>query len=119
MDDKRPRLLIFGCGVIGSLYALQFIRSGMDVTILARGGRLKELQKNGLRYNEKGTIKKASVNVIETLQDDDIYDFIFVPVRYDQAVPALTAIKNNRSANIVTPTNTVGYDEWTSIVGER
>lgn len=87
--------------------------------MLARGSRLKELQTNGLRYNEKGTIKQVPVNIIEMLQNNDIYDFIFVPVRYDQAVAALTTIKDNMSANIVTLTNTVGYDNWTSIVGER
>ena len=119
MNNQKVRLLIFGAGVVGSLYALRFIQSGMDVTMLARGSRLKELQKKGLRYNEKGIIKKVSVNVIETLRNDDIYDFIFVPVRFDQAVSALTAIKDNKSENIVTLANTVGYDNWTSIVGER
>ncbi len=116
---KKPRLLIFGAGIIGSLYALRFIQAGMNVTVLARGNRLEELQKNGLRYNENGSIKMVSVNLIETLGNDDVYDFIFVPVRYDQMVSALTAIQNNKSKNIITLTNTVRYDEWTAIIGDR
>jgi 2-dehydropantoate 2-reductase len=87
--------------------------------VLARGGRLSDLQKNGLRYNEKGTTKSVPVKVIEALQDDDIYDFIFVAVRCDQAEAALTGLQSNKSKNIVTLTNTVGYDAWTPIVGER
>ncbi|MDR1147533.1 MAG: NAD(P)-binding domain-containing protein [Spirochaetaceae bacterium] len=116
---EKPRLLIFGAGVIGSLYALRFIQSGMDVTVLARGNRLEELKRNGLQYGEKNSIKSVQVNLIETLRDDDIYDFIFVAVRFDQMVSALKAIKNNKSENIVTLANSVGYDEWIAIVGDR
>jgi 2-dehydropantoate 2-reductase len=116
---EKPKLLIFGAGAIGSLYALRFIQSDMNVTVLARGNRLEELRRNGLQYGEKGSIKTVQVNLIETLLNDDIYDFIFVTVRFDQMLSALTAIKNNKSKNIVTLTNTVGYDEWIAIVGNR
>jgi 2-dehydropantoate 2-reductase len=119
MENKNPRILIFGAGVIGSLYAARFFDANMDVTMFARGSRLQELQKNGLRYNEKGNIKTLALNVIDRLADDDIYDFIFVSVRCDQMIPALTELKDNRSLNIVTLTNTVGYDDWTAIVGNR
>jgi len=116
---KQKRLLIFGAGVIGSIYALRFAQSGLDVTLLARGNRLQALKSDGLRYNDNGTIKHISIKVIEKLENDDIYDFIFVPVRYDQAESALYAIKNNQSKTIVTMTNTVGYDLWLEIVGDR
>jgi 2-dehydropantoate 2-reductase len=116
---EKPRLLVLGAGVIGSLYALRFMQSDMDVTVLARGNRLDDLRKNGLRYRDKNSVKTVKVNIIETLCDDDIYDFIFVSVRLDQMVSALTAIKNNKSGNIVTLANSVGYDEWTAIVGDR
>lgn len=119
MQKRKPRLLIMGAGVIGSLYALRFKQYDVDVTLLARGQRLQELRQNGLRYNEKGTVKTMQMQVIERLNDDDLYDFVFVAVRYDQILPALEALKNNNSPNIVTLTNTVGYDDWTAIVGER
>ncbi|MBB6729622.1 ketopantoate reductase family protein [Cohnella zeiphila] len=119
MNAKRNRLLIFGAGVIGSVYALRFAQYGLDVTLLARGKRLEALNKNGLKYNDNGTIRKIPIRTIEKLENDDIYDFVFVPVRYDQAESALTAIKNNRSETIVTLTNTVGYDAWLDIVGDR
>ncbi|KFN08364.1 MAG: 2-dehydropantoate 2-reductase N-terminal domain-containing protein [Paenibacillus macerans] len=119
MDTKQNRLLIFGAGVIGSVYSLRFAQSGLDVTLLARGKRLESLKRNGLRYNDNGTIKQTSVKTIEKLENEDIYDFIFVPVRYDQAESALTAIKNNQSKTIVTLTNTIGYDTWLEIVGDR
>lgn len=119
MNTKRNRLLIFGAGVIGSVYALRFAQYGLDVTLLARGKRLDALKRNGLRYNDNGTIKQISIKTIEKLENDDIYDFILVPVRYDQAESALNAIKNNQSKTIVTLTNTIGYDTWLEIVGDR
>ncbi|GIO13326.1 hypothetical protein J19TS2_28810 [Cohnella xylanilytica] len=119
MKSDQTRLLIVGAGVIGSLYALRFAQYGLDVTMLARGKRLDALTRSGLRYNDNGTIKQMPIKTIETLDNDDIYDYIFVPVRYDQAESALAAIKNNRSKTIVTLTNTVGYDTWLEIVGDR
>lgn len=119
MSIKQKRILVFGAGVVGSIYALRFAQSGLDVTLLARGKRLEELKKDGLLYNDKGIIKNIAINTIEKLEDDDIYDFIFVPVRYDQAEAALSAIKNNKSKNIITLTNTMGYDRWLEIIGER
>lgn len=116
---QEHRILIFGAGVVGSVYALRFAQAGMDVTILARGKRLEALRKDGLRYSDNGAVKQLSIKTIEKLADDDIYDFIFVPVRYDQAESALSAVRNNRSSTIITLTNTIGYDSWLELVGER
>lgn len=117
--NTNNRILILGAGVIGSLYALQFRKYGNDVTLLARGKRAEDLQQNGLRYDEKGTIKSIDINVITKLEDNDVYDVIFVAVRYDQCMEALEVLRNNKSKVIVTLTNTVSYDEWLSIVGTR
>jgi len=119
LNVKQKRLLVFGAGVIGSIYALRFAQSGLDVTLLAREKRLEALKRDGLQYNDNGRIKHISIQTIEKLENDDIYDFIFVPVRYDQAESALSAMKNNQSKTIVTMTNTVGYDRWLEIVGDR
>ncbi|WP_315070112.1 2-dehydropantoate 2-reductase N-terminal domain-containing protein [uncultured Clostridium sp.] len=119
MNIKQKRILIFGAGVVGTIYALRFAQSGLDITLLARGKRLEALKRDGLRYNDNGVIKNISIKTIEKLEDDDIYDFIFVPVRYDQSETALSAIKNNHSKTIITLTNTMGYDRWLEIVGDR
>ncbi|QOS79594.1 ketopantoate reductase family protein [Paenibacillus sp. JNUCC31] len=119
MNINPRRILIVGAGVIGSLYALRFVQSGMDVTMLARGKRLEVLQRNGLRYYDNGTIRQLPVKTISKLADNDIYDFIFVPVRYDQAEATLSEIRQNQSTTIVTLINTVGYEPWLEIVGDR
>ncbi len=47
------RILIYGAGVIGSLYAVLFAETGYDTSIYARGKRLEFLKKNGLLYKKK------------------------------------------------------------------
>ncbi len=46
------RILIYGAGVIGSLYAVLFAETGYDTSIYARGKRLEFLKKNGLLYKK-------------------------------------------------------------------
>lgn len=46
---KQDKILIFGAGVIGSIYAMKFIEAGLDVTIFARSNRFKSLKENGLQ----------------------------------------------------------------------
>ena len=120
MLAKQNRVLIFGAGVIGSAYAIKFINAGIDVTIFARSDRYKALKENGLRYNEKDKVKFIKVNVIDTLENDDIYDFVFLTVRYDQSEAALLALKDNQSKNIVTMmNNSFGFSSWQDIIGDR
>ena len=120
MSAKQDRILIFGAGVIGSMYAIKLIEAGFDVTLFARSHRFKSLRENGLQYKEKDTVKTIQVNVIDTLENDDVYDFIFVTVRYDRSESALLALKDNQSKNIVTMTNnSIGFSSWLDIVGDR
>jgi ketopantoate reductase len=42
------RILVFGAGVIGSVYAVKLLQAGHEVVMLARGRRLSDLQTHGL-----------------------------------------------------------------------
>lgn len=120
MSAKQDRILIFGAGVIGSMYAIKLIEAGFDVTLFAHSNRFKSLRENGLQYKEKDKVRSIQVNVLDTLENDDIYDFIFVTVRYDRSESALLALKDNQSKNIVTMTsNSIGFSSWLDIVGDR
>ncbi|MBT2287543.1 hypothetical protein J7E73_00030 [Paenibacillus albidus] len=74
MNFKQKRLLIVAAGVIGSLYALRFAHSGLDITLLARGKRLDSLKTDGLQYNDNGTIQQISIKTIEKLAGDGMVD---------------------------------------------
>lgn len=113
------RILIYGAGVIGSLYAILLKEAGYDTTIYARGHRLEALQNQGLLYKKNNIIKKVDIKIIDHLQDNDIYDFIFLTVRENQLYQALTELKSNKSKTIITMVNTLdNYEKWESIVGK-
>lgn len=110
------KLLIFGCGVIGSVYASHFAAAGFDVTVYARGRRLRELQEKGLLYEKDGRVCRAPVYVTGTL--DGTYDFAFVTVKYEQLTDAVREIQPLRCPTIVTMVNNVrGYAECEQILG--
>lgn len=114
------RILIYGAGVIGSLYAVLFKVAGIDTTIYARGHRLDILQNQGLLYKKNNEIKKIDIKVLNQLQDNDMYDFIFLTVRENQLYQALTELKSNQSKTIITMVNSLdNYEKWESIVGKE
>lgn len=64
-------------------------------------------------------IKKVDIKIIDHLQDNDIYDFIFLTIRENQLYQALKELKFNKSKTIITMVNTLGnYEKWESIVGK-
>ena len=113
------RILIYGAGVIGSLYAALFAQAGFDTSIYARGKRLETLQTRGLLYAENRQVRKADVSVLSKLEDSDHYDFIFLTVRENQLLGALGELKTNQSPCIVTMVNSIDdYEKWESICGK-
>ena len=112
------RILIYGAGVIGSLYAALFSKSGVDTAVYARGQRLENLRLNGLRHEKDGRIQTADVRVLDTLAADDIYDFIFLTVRENQLHEALKQLRENQSPCIVTMVNSLeDYGVWEQLCG--
>ena len=112
------RLLIYGAGVIGCLYAALFNQAGYDTTIYARGKRLESFKKNGLLYERNGQTQKADVKIIEKLADDDRFDYVFLTVKENQAHIALRELSSNSSLNIVTMINTLEpYGKWEELCG--
>lgn len=113
------RLLIYGAGVIGCLYAALFSKAGYSTTIYARGKRLEILQRSGLMYEIKGKVHNANITVIEKLENNDNYDFIFVTVKENQVHTALKELSHNVSPNIVTMVNTLEkYSSWEELCGK-
>ena len=112
------RILIFGAGVIGSLYGALLSETGYDVSVYARGRRLESLMQDGLLYKRKGKIRKAPVNILSGLEAKDCYDLVLLTVRENQLHAALEELRQNISQTIVTMVNTLEtYDKWEAICG--
>ncbi|MEC0125607.1 ketopantoate reductase family protein [Paenibacillus pabuli] len=96
-------ILVYGAGVLGSQLAQVLVRGGNDVTILARGKRAEELERDGIVIRHVFQFKTTvdPVRVTRSLEEDDIYDLIFVVMKYNDFPSVLPILAANRSSNVV------------------
>ncbi len=137
------KILFYGAGVIGSLYASELFsykdiikecindeedkyqiedKTLVEITILARGKRLEGIKKNGIIIDhylqKKETIE--NVPVIETLEEEDVYDFIFVIMRKNQVLEILPNLQRNKSKNIIfLGNNGTGIDDYQDLISKE
>jgi 2-dehydropantoate 2-reductase len=117
----RLKVLVYGAGPIGCLYAAKLYAAGEDVTLLARGQRLADLRDRGVVLEEAftGSRQTVRVPVTEALAPDDAYDLVIVPMRKTSVgavLPVLAA--NTKTPTILFMVNTAsGPDEWIVALG--
>jgi 2-dehydropantoate 2-reductase len=80
------KILVYGAGVQGSVYAAHLKRAGNDVAVLARGDRLEDIRTHGIVLRELplGADVATQVDAVERLDPADYYDLVIVAVRRDQ-----------------------------------
>jgi 2-dehydropantoate 2-reductase len=93
------KILVYGAGVIGTLYAARLQEGGNRVTVVARDQRLADIRRYGLALEDIFGHGQSTTHVdtTERVGPDDQYDIALIAVRRDQVasiVPELTA--NNR-----------------------
>lgn len=109
------KILIIGAGVLGSNLA-HSIKKGNDVTILARGKTYENLKNNGLIIKHK--LGKRTVdyfNVINKLDEDDIYDVIFIASRFSALDDIVAIVEKNKSKNVVFVGNNMFAEKYVNI----
>jgi 2-dehydropantoate 2-reductase len=115
------KILIYGAGVIGSIYAARLHGPEHEISILARGERLADLLQHGLilRHAISGEEMFLRIPVVTKLSPADTYDLVIVAVRLDQlatVIPDLAA--NRRVPNLLfMVNNAAGYGAWLAAVG--
>ncbi len=94
---KDMKVLIFGAGVLGSLYAAKLHEAGTDVTLVARGKRYEDLIKHGVVLKEFDTGEESTtrVRVVEGMPEEEYFDICLVLVQRSQLKLTLDAIKIN------------------------
>lgn len=90
-------ILVYGAGVIGSVYAARLQAAGNNVSLLARGQRAMSLREHGLQLEEASTGRRTTtqVSVVEQLAPTDRYDVVIVTVRFDQLASVLPILAAN------------------------
>ena len=91
------KILVYGAGVIGTVYAARLLEVGHQVTVLARGKRLGDIRHHGLVLKDviSGIQSTTPVTAIDQLADSDQYDVILITVRRDQLTSVIPALKTN------------------------
>lgn len=117
------KILIYGAGPLGSVFAAKLHQGGHDVSILARGKRLADLREHGVVIHNTVNDEwvTARVNVVEQLAPDDEYDVIMVIMRKNNALDILPILAaNTRVPNILfLMNNAAGPDALVEALGKE
>jgi 2-dehydropantoate 2-reductase len=91
-------ILVYGAGVVGSVYAARLKAAGQNVSLLARGQRAVALRTHGIQLEDASTGRRTTtrVSVVEQLAPTDSYDIVLVTVRLDQLHSVLPILAANR-----------------------
>ena len=86
------KVLVYGAGVTGSLFAARLHEAGHDVSLLARGERLAALRRHGVQLAEGDSpaVRRVSVPVVE--HPAGAYDLTAVLVRTHQMDAVLESL---------------------------
>lgn len=92
LDMRCLKILVLGAGVLGTLYAVKLSQAGHHTSLLARGGRLAELKRDGagvenLRTGELATAPKLAA--VDKTALTDRFDLVLVLVRKTQLASVL------------------------------
>ena len=97
MPESAPlRIAVLGAGRIGSAFAFQLARAGHhDVTVIARPGspRLQQLRRDDGIVDVKG--ERASVRIVDALDEQTPYDLVIVTLLGFQVEPVLPALRRS------------------------
>jgi 2-dehydropantoate 2-reductase len=88
MAVEKKKIAIIGAGPVGCAFAVHLVKAGHDVTIVGRGQRLANLEKNGgvlAKKSEKATeITKTPVNAVGSLDTAQPWDLVLLTITEHQ-----------------------------------
>ncbi len=107
------RILIYGAGNMGCVYAARLAQSGQDITILARGNRYVALSDNGITLEDGVSGKRSSipVAVVDRLDPADTYDLILVVLPKPSLGEVLPVLAENATQSVMFFGNNVAGPE--------
>lgn len=114
---RRRRIAIVGAGAIGSAFAFQLAKGGHAVTVVARGLRLKQLERDDAVVLVTG--ERAAVEVRGALDPAVPFDLVLVTVLAPQVDAVLPALGASAATTIMFMFNTFEpLDRLRDAVGE-
>ncbi len=112
------KIAVLGTGKIGSTFAFQLARAGHhDVTVIARPGsaRLRQLQRDDGIIDVKG--ERASVRVLDTLDEETPYDLLIVTLLDHQTSAILPNLRRSAAKCVQFMFNTFHPERLQDAIG--
>lgn len=93
-------ILVYGAGVVGSVYAARLKAAGHNISLLARGQRALSLRAHGIQLEDASTGQRTTtqVSVVEQLAPTDRYDVVIITVRFNQLHAILPVLAANHES---------------------
>jgi len=117
------RILVYGAGPLGSLFAARLREGGHEVALLARGQRLADLREHGIVLVNflSGEQTVSHPQIVEKLDPDDVYDLVLVMMRKNRVTDILPALAaNQHTPNILfLMNNAAGPEELVQALGRE
>jgi 2-dehydropantoate 2-reductase len=98
------QIAIVGTGAIGSTFAVRLSNAGHAVTVIARGARLEQLQRDNGVITRTG--ERVVVHVSAELDTTTVWDLVLVTVRAPQVDTVLPAIQASAAKTVMFMFNT-------------
>lgn len=104
------KVLVFGAGVIGRIYAARLLTAGHAVQLVARGETARQLRLQGIALHRiggrggGGAMAAVFPGMVESAQEAEPADVAFIAIRRDQleaALPQIAAIRADTVASLV------------------
>ena len=117
------KILVYGAGNLGSLYAAKLKDGGHDVSILTRGARLHEIREHGILLQDFHSGQKSTTRIeaVERLAPEDAYDLVLVILprnSVSEILPVLAANQNSPSVMFF-GNNAGGFEEMIEALGRE
>jgi 2-dehydropantoate 2-reductase len=92
------KILVYGAGPLGSLFAARLHDAGHKVSLLARGERLRDLREHGIVLVDTQTNRETTTRpeIVESLYPTDNYDLVLVIMRKNRALEILPILAANQ-----------------------
>lgn len=117
------RILLYGAGPFGSLFAERLTEAGYDVTLAARGKRLKQLREHRvvIENSSTGIQTVTDVKLSEGLHEEDKFDLVIIPMRKNHAMELLPTLAQNRHVKtfLFMMNNAEGPDKLIEALGKE